>query len=394
MQFLNILAMITLVWHNTSEIILEFPLIVQPALQSYPNLTCSCLRGGNLIPIIVLCMTMIVCYKIFLSLDSTCYLSMNHEKIFKIGLVYAVTHYVLEHLLLTIKYGTICVKAKVQQLIFVKGVQLEEDHFNTAFMVFPIHVIFLVIATLVLKISKCVKQNKCSAINLKTIFCCKKYKTDIEMPESLIYSISNNLQIPSVVNHAEIGLTDRKTNKVFCNLESNRQAFHYREVSETNNLNLEVNTTELPENGEKNCNTNQDRTENVINLIETIEVISLNDSYNENPAATESGDYSSSTKNKDEPPQIKIKSQWVEHNNLPKAISQVSIVDNAKITIGIIFCVVATIIILIVINSRDSGLKSMITIINSLSLHVSPIAWVLNSNEISDYMMRMIKRYL
>ena len=56
------------------------------------------------------------------------------------------------------------------------------------------------------------------------------------MPESIIYSISDNLQIPSVVNDAEISLTDCNTDEVFCNLESKKQAFLYREASETNQL--------------------------------------------------------------------------------------------------------------------------------------------------------------
>ncbi len=391
MQFLNVLTMITLVWHNVSEIILEFPLFVQPALQSYPNLTCSCLRGGNLMPIIGLCMTMIVCYKIFLTLDSTCYLSMDHERIFKIGLGYAISHYVIEHLFLTLKYGTICVKAKVQQLIFVKGVNLQRDHFNTAFMVFPVHVIFLVIATLGLKISKCYKQKTCRAIHkFKQIFCCRNHKTKNQKPNSKIYSISQNLPIPSVafiaVSEAERTITDLNTKMVYCNEESKQLTPIYKDILETN--------SKLRENGKRNCIINQDETVNAIESIDTIEVINLDDSNNKNLSEIEPGDNSFSTNTETELPQINVKSKWIKHQNLSKAPSQVSIVDNAKITGGITLAVVAAIIILIVINSKNSGLSSLVTIINALGIHISPIAWVLNSSEITDYMIRRIKSYL
>ena len=394
MQFLNVLAMITLLWHNVSEIILEFPLFVQPALESYPNLTCSWLRGGNLMPIIALCMTMIVCYKIFLTLDSTCYLSMDHERIFKIGLCYAISHYVIEHLFLTLKYGTICVKAKVQQLIFVKGVQLQRDHFNTAFMVFPVHVIFLVIATIGLKISKCYKQKTCNAIQkFKQIICCRKHETKYQKQNSKIYSISQNLPIPSVafiaVSEAERTITDLNTKIVSCNGESNQQTPIYRETSETNERS-ELNS-KLRENGKQNCIINQDETVNVIESIDTIEVIHLDDSVNENLAANKPDDKSLSTNSETGLPQSNVKSQWIEQSNLSKSPSQVSIVDNAKITGGITLAVVAAIIVLIVINSKNSGLSSLVTIINALGIHISPIAWVLNSNEITNYMIRRIK---
>ena len=324
MQTLNVLTGTGVIWYCLSDIILIFPTNIQSWFESYPNLACSCLRAENITPVIVCCMTLIVAFKTFLTLNSTGYLNMNHEKIFKYILLIFSIFTLAEHFSVIFVYGTLCVKGKVNQLIFAKGIQILEENFKTSPMLFVIHVAVLFTLTLTYNMLKYFKSKK------KSNNSCYKYIPTVSAITANEEGTIDFPIAPTISSNKEskiIFVREYKSEDII-----NGQFQHETAVS-NNSVIDEIQT-------------------NTQKLILSPRNLNINDIQQGIPK---------------------------ENNN------------NSNIGIAVcLVCIVATFFTFITAQQNKDLLGITQVLAVSLSLHLSPVAWVLTSSEKTKFMLRKV----
>ena len=125
-RLLSTVSCMTIVWYNTSAIVLEFSEIIQPAFDSYPNLTCSALRSENIGEMILVCTTIIQLYKTCIVYNLNFFMNMNHESTFRIVLCVFFSVCVSQNAFMLIYAETLCTKTKMQRLSSVHGIKVDD----------------------------------------------------------------------------------------------------------------------------------------------------------------------------------------------------------------------------------------------------------------------------
>ena len=121
-RMLSVVSGITIVWSSVSAILMEFPTVLKPVFQEYPNLTCSLMRGEIMSEMIILNFAVIQALRVFLAYDSYTFVALNHEKAFRIILVIFWGIFVSENIFCITYYGTLCTNVKVKRMLSVHKV--------------------------------------------------------------------------------------------------------------------------------------------------------------------------------------------------------------------------------------------------------------------------------
>ena len=131
-----------------------FPNFVNKGFAVAPNLTCSLLASEPLLVLACYCLFVILCFKAFASLMPYHYLSMNHNRVWRISVAAIVLFWILEYTLILAFNRTLCTKFYVYYLYTFFGFMVEDETMKNKPSTLMVHLLLLLVPRLVSFIGK------------------------------------------------------------------------------------------------------------------------------------------------------------------------------------------------------------------------------------------------
>ena len=127
MKSLMILTGLTVIWHDLSNIILQYPVQVGIWFEASPQATCA-MFPNEIIGMMIKCIILILSFRLYLTISPFCFHSLNHELIFEISLAMIVMVTFFESLLMYLAYGILCPNLRLLKLMAkIYGVTIPDE---------------------------------------------------------------------------------------------------------------------------------------------------------------------------------------------------------------------------------------------------------------------------
>ena len=151
---------IAVVWYNLAAIILQFSSYLSKWVAEYPNMFCTLLRAETVCEVIIVATIMIQLCKACIVFNSMYFLSMDHERVFKVILILVLIIFVTHNSLALILAGTLCPAPKLSRILNLNRIEVDEEMKKAAPPLFFVYLFVAFLATMILKLVKKFRNRK------------------------------------------------------------------------------------------------------------------------------------------------------------------------------------------------------------------------------------------
>ena len=330
MRMLMITTATTVIWFNMLSFILESQILIDFWFQMTPYSACAMLRADFFLGTLTKNLLLILTFRLFLTMDSLKFQRMNHEKVFKISLTLLIILTFLEIMLIFLSNGTLCSNLRLLQTL-----------------------------------------SKIYDVNIPD----EEYQNTAQPP---LLAIQCALTCIPEVSRSFILYTRRLKARKIASIpgavpptHQNRRSFSLPGVTEVSILPIST------------CSDH----EVSVDFGDGREVLDVIQEEDIRPPILISINRLSQHQHH--------KQAWIHEMQLDDGINGMNIkpAELKNLTIYFYSCM-STIPLLTYIMNQSENLLIVIQISSSLGLHVLPVIWVINSNDIMKYMIRKIKNFL
>ena len=194
-MFLSFVSGLTLLWYNISAIILEFPDLLQPWFDTYPNMTCSVLRSETLGEMLLVGFTLVQLLKALIVYDSFLFQKLNHENTFKIILMFSSFIFFGGNILRGTYTRTLCTTTRFLRYEMFNGIKVSISEIEPGFSLYLLYTLFLLVASIFLGVLKKRKRKRLdrfsTMVNPQVIYSNKISPKQILIPMKTKVTIQN-----------------------------------------------------------------------------------------------------------------------------------------------------------------------------------------------------------